>query len=111
MAHQQYESCINACNACADSCDHCATACLKEPDVKFLVECIRLNMDCAAICRLAPAYMARGSDFAKQVCAMCADVCEACGQECAKHQVPQCEECAIACKQCEDECRRMVGAP
>jgi hypothetical protein len=110
MAHHQHQSCIDACNACADACDHCSTACLKEPNVKDMAQCIRLDMDCAAICRLAASYMARGSDFAKQVCALCADICEACGKECAKHQHQHCQECAKACQQCADECRRMAAA-
>lgn len=63
MAHQQYESCIDACNACANACDHCAASCLQEPDVKAMARCIALDMDCADICRIAAAYMSRGSDM------------------------------------------------
>ncbi len=110
MAHQQYQSCIEACNMCADACDHCATACLQEDDVKMMARCIALDIDCAAVCRLAAGYMARGSEFAQQVCRLCAEVCEACGEECAKHQHPHCQECAKACKRCAEECRRMAGA-
>jgi len=110
MAHQQFESCISACNACAAACDHCATACLKEDDVRMMARCVALEMDCAAICRLAAGFMARGSEFANQVCALCASICEACGQECAKHQHDHCQACAQACKRCADECRRMAGA-
>jgi len=105
--HEQYQSCIQACNVCADACDHCAAACLEESDVKTMAACIRLDMDCAAICRLAASYMARGSDFAQEVCEICADVCEACGTECARHQHPHCQACAQACKRCAGECRRM----
>ena len=53
MAHQQYASCVEACNRCAAACDHCATACLSESDPKPLAHCIALDMDCADICRLA----------------------------------------------------------
>lgn len=109
MAHAQYANCIEACNACADACDHCAGACLKEPNPKPMARCIALDMDCAAICRIAAAYMARDSEFAMQLCAMCADVCEACGAECGKHEMAHCRECAAACKRCADECRRMAG--
>src|SRR5690606_30568793 len=63
MAHHQYQSCIQACYTCAAACDHCATACLAEKDVKMMARCIELDMDCAAICRLAAAAMARGSRF------------------------------------------------
>src|ERR1700682_4475707 len=51
-----YQSCIEACNTCADACDYCSIACLQEDDVKMMAECIRLALDCAAICRLAAAY-------------------------------------------------------
>jgi hypothetical protein len=111
MAHHHYQSCIDACNACADACDHCATACLAENDVKMMALCIKLDMDCAAICRLAGGYMSRESEFAMQVCAFCADVCEACGAECAKHQHAHCQECAEACRRCAEECRRMASMP
>lgn len=110
MAHQQHQSCIDACNACADACDHCVAGCLREPDVKMMAQCIRLDIDCAAICRLAAGYLARGSSFATQVCELCADVCEACGAECAKHPHDHCKACAEACKRCAEECRRMASA-
>lgn len=109
MAHQQYASCIDACNACADACDHCATACLQEDDVKMMVRCIALDIDCAAICRLAAGAMARGSQFAQAICATCVQICQACGDECGKHQHPHCQECAQACRRCADECRRMAA--
>ncbi len=109
MAHQQYASCIDACNACADTCDHCATACLQEDDVKMMARCIALDIDCAAICRLTAGAMARGSEFAKATCAVCAQICQACGDECAKHPHPHCQECAQACRRCADECRRMAA--
>jgi hypothetical protein len=107
MAHQQYASCIEACNQCAVACEHCATACLKEPDPKAMARCIELDMDCAAICRLAAAAMARGSENARAICALCGDICEMCGDECAKHQMDHCQECAQMCRRCADECRRM----
>lgn len=108
MAHEQYESCIQSCNDCADACDHCAAACLGEDDVKMMARCIALDVDCAAICRLAASYMARGSEFAGALCQVCADICDACGEECAKHDSDHCQRCAEACRQCAAECRKMM---
>ena len=110
MAHQKFKSCIDACYTCAAVCDHCATACLQEQDVKMMARCIALDMDCAQICRMAAAYMARGSEFAKAICQLCADVCQTCGDECAKHQMAHCQECAEACHRCAEECRRMAAS-
>jgi len=101
------QSCIDACNACADACDTCSTACLQEDGVKMMARCIALDMDCAQICRLAAALMARGSQFAAAVCAVCAQVCQACADECARHEAQHCQDCAAACRRCADECRRM----
>jgi len=108
MPHENFQSCIDACNACATACDHCAASCLNEQDVKSMAHCIELDMDCAQICRLAAGYMSRGSRFAAALCRLCAEVCEACAQECARHQMEHCQRCAEACCRCAEECRRMT---
>jgi hypothetical protein len=110
MTHQQFTDCIDACNECALACDHCATACLKEPDPRPMVRCIALDIDCAEICRLAVAFMGRGSECAATLCAACADVCESCAEECEKHPMEHCKACAQACRRCAQECRRMAQA-
>ena len=110
MPHDQFKSCIEACNDCAVACDHCAASCLKEPDVKMMARCIALDIDCAEICRLASAYMARGSELAGAICEVCADVCEECGKECARHKAEHCQKCAEACRRCAEECRKMASA-
>jgi len=109
MTQQQFKACIDACYECAAACDNCAASCLQEQDVKMMARCIALDMDCAQICRLAASYMARGSEMAQAVCAVCADICEACANECGQHQMAHCQECAQACRRCADECRRMAG--
>lgn len=110
MPHRNHQSCIEACVRCAQECEHCATACLHEQDVKAMAYCIQLDRDCAEICWTAAAYMSRGSDFAAEICRICADVCDACGAECERHDMDHCRVCAEACRQCAEECRRMVGA-
>jgi hypothetical protein len=110
MAQDLYAACIEACNACATACDHCATACLAEPDPKRMARCIALDMDCAAACRFAAGVMARDSEHAAATCELCAQVCDACGEECAQHRMDHCQACAAACRRCADECRRMAQA-
>lgn len=110
MPHQKFRACIEACNACAGACNHCAASCLQEQDIKSLARCIALDVDCAEICVLAAAAMARASESSKVICTACADVCEQCGAECAKHQMEHCQQCARACMECAQECRRMAAA-
>ena len=109
MSHDQFRSCIEACNDCALACDRCAAECLAEADPKAVARCIALDIDCAEICRLAVAQMGRSSEFASATCHACADLCEACAAECAKHDMAHCKACAEACRRCAGECRRMAG--
>jgi len=109
MPHEKFQSCIEACYACAAECDHCAVWCLSEQDAQSLARCVKLDMDCAQMCRLAASCMARGSEFSQAICRLCADVCQACGEECAKHEMDHCQRCAQACRKCADECTRMAA--
>ena len=108
MPHERFTSCIEACNDCAVACDHCAASCLQE-DASQMSRCIALDVDCAATCRLAAGFMARGSDLAPTVCESCAEVCDVCAEECGQHQNEHCQACAKACRECAEECRRMAG--
>ncbi len=107
MSHKEF---IDLCYQCAVICESCAAACLNEEDVADLTLAIELNRDCADICRQVAAFVSRDSLFGEALCSLCADICEASGDECAKHQrLEQCEECAIMCYQCAEACRSMMA--
>ena len=97
---------MDTCFACVVACNHYASEDLKEQDVKMLERCIRLDRDCAAICSLAINAMASDSEFIKQICKLCADICIACAVECEKHaaHMEHCKLCAAACRKCAAEC-------
>jgi len=76
----------------------------------MMAHCIALDIDCAAICRLAAGFMSRGSPFAKQICQLCAAVCQACAAECAKHTHEHCQQCAQACRRCAESLGKMAMA-
>jgi len=109
MSHEKYHACIDACNNCANACDHCSTACLQEDNVADMERCIRLDIDCAALCRFAAAAMARSSEHVSDICRLCATLCEACATECGKHQHSHCLECADACRSCAETCHAMAA--
>ncbi len=109
MKNELHDACAEACLGCATACECCMTACLSEADVGTLVESIRLDHDCAEICRLAAAWLQRDSRFAGTICEICAIVCTACGDECERHPTENCRACAKACRKCAELCRTMVG--
>lgn len=109
MVNQQYRSCIEACYECADASDRCAVACLAESNAAKMARCIRLTLDCAQICRLAAAYMARDSEMVDVIWEICAQVCDTCAEECGQHANEHCKHCAEACRHCADECRMLIA--
>lgn len=108
MFDEKFAECIDACNACVVACNHCAASCLEEDDVKMMAKCIALDIECAAICQVAAASMARSSGHAHALCRVCADICQACGDECSTHETQHCQDCAEACHRCAEACRAMA---
>ena len=109
MSYEKFRSCIEACYECAMECDRCATACLQEEDLKMMKRCIELDMYCSGICRTAASFMAMGEMYSGQICRLCAEICQACGEECAKHKYEHCQRCSEACKSCAAECNKIAA--
>jgi hypothetical protein len=107
--YHNYQSCIEACLRCAALCNHCASACTKEEHIAAMARCIRLDMECAAMCYAAAQLMSMDSDRVKDICALCAVVCEECARECTQHDNEHCRECAAQCTNCADECLKMAA--
>jgi uncharacterized protein DUF326 len=108
LQNTKWQSCIDACMRCAEACEFCATSDLREQDVKMMVSCAQINRECAAVCWTSAAIMSMDGQFAKQYCMQCADICDACAEECERHDVDHCKRCAQACHNCAQECRRMA---
>lgn len=106
----EYGECIEACLKCKAVCDHCAASCLREPHVEHMTRCIQLDLECAAICEAAATLMSLGSDHAHHICQLCADICNACADECSKHGNDHCRNCAEVCRKCAEECSAMAAA-
>lgn len=74
----------------------------------MMAPCIQLDMECAALCYAAAQLMSMGSERANAVCKICAEACDACADECSKHENEHCKACAAACRKCAEECRNMM---
>lgn len=102
---------------CAQVCTSCADACLAEPTVDELIQCIRLNLDCADVCATTSRVLARqtGTDpsLTRELLAVCATACRVCAEECERHAAmhEHCRICAEHCRRCVEVCERaMVNA-
>jgi hypothetical protein len=108
--------CIEECFNCAQACVSCADACLAEEMRGELVQCIRLNLDCADICAAVGAVASRrtGSnhDVMRRSLDLCAEACRYCAAECERHAEAHehCRICADACHTCDAACRTAMQA-
>ncbi|MFC4273671.1 four-helix bundle copper-binding protein [Achromobacter aloeverae] len=109
MTDRRFGECIRACYACAEACDRCAAACLAEGHAAEMARCVALDIECGASCRYAAGVMARGTEYAERACALCAEVCNACGAECGRHAEDHCKQCAQACRACAALCSAMAA--
>lgn len=96
---------------CASACHHCSVACLDEKDVKMLVNCIKLDMDCAHVCEVAASFLSRNSKHLRHILKECAEICMDCADECEKHEhMEHCKKCADACRKCADACKKYTSS-
>jgi hypothetical protein len=108
---------IDACFSCVETCTACADACLSEGDVDHFIACIRLNLDCAAVCAATGNIMSRANkaghrQLLEAQLATCIAFCRACATECARHGEihRHCRVCAEACTACAEACNDMLSA-
>jgi hypothetical protein len=90
---------------CVSECNKCMSDCLNEEDVSMMARCIELNTDCAEICALTASFLARNSESADTLLALCGEICQACGDECAKHEANHCLKCSAICHDCAEACQ------
>lgn len=106
--NDKYQNCIAACQRCAQACMECMMLCLNEEDVKNRRKCIGTLLECSSICEKAACFMAFDAQFAKEMCLLCAAICERCAKECSMFKDDHCIKCENMCKACYDECMKMA---
>ena len=112
---QAMAQCIDRCLECHQRCGACADACLSEEMVADLRRCIRLDLDCAAICAMTAEVLSRQTEpdpaLLEAVLRVCATACEQCASECEGHAEmhDHCRICAEACRACAQACHELLG--
>jgi hypothetical protein len=101
--------CIAECEKCHEICVETVDLCLREGGQHADTAHITLLLDCAQICQVSADYMLRGSSLHTETCAVCADVCDRCVEDCEKFGDEFMHRCAEACRSCAESCRRMAG--
>lgn len=105
------EECIYDCMKCFEVCTGCVSHCLKEGGKHAEAGHIQLLMSCAEICRLCTTFMLQKSDFAFELCGLCAKICNACADSCNSIDENDfmMQECSSACRKCAETCQNMAA--
>lgn len=99
---------------CAQTCIACADACLAEDVTPELKQCIRTDLDCAAITaatgEIASRRTGSNEELLRQMLQTCETACRLCAEECEKHadKHEHCKICAEACRKCEETCQNVL---
>jgi hypothetical protein len=105
---QQIKRCIQECNKCRDVCRQTIDYCQEQAGE--LLRIIPVLEDCADICEIVPNFLNRDSIFYKEVCSLCAEVCERTAQECRQFDKDKTlQKCAESCTQCALACRAVTN--
>jgi hypothetical protein len=108
--------CIDECGVCEATCTVCADASLAEDDVRILVRCIRLCLDCADACDDTLRILSRQTDpdppTHRTALEACLAACRACAAECERHAQhhEHCRLSAEECRRCERACEELLAA-
>jgi hypothetical protein len=101
---QCIQNCLDCHRICMETVAHCLQMGGKHADAAH----ITTLLDCAEICQTSANFMLRGSAFHARTCAVCADVCTRCAEECEQMDGEQMQACAAACRRCAESCQRMA---
>jgi hypothetical protein len=105
---QKVSECIDACLDCHKTCLGLAmTHCLEMGGEHVAPQHFRIMIDCATVCATAADFMLHKSQFHREMCGVCAQVCRACADDCAK--LGGMEDCVKACRKCADTCGAMAA--
>jgi hypothetical protein len=111
---EQLEATIDALSDCLQACIADVDADLAEPSVIEMVKCIRLCLDCVAVCTATLGVASRQSSYdasvVKPLLEACVATCKSCGDECERHAPmhEHCRVCADACRRCEQACQKLL---
>lgn len=114
-ADESLTALIESLAECGDVCAACADACLASDLVTNMRACIRLNFDCAEVCRATESVLARRTAGEPELIRALVEACQVattlCATECERHADvhEHCRICAEACRATAEACATYLG--
>jgi hypothetical protein len=99
---------VNMINNCEVTCEHMTHHLVMMRLASARMAQFGLLRDCSDICGLTARSISRGSYFSKVLADVCAEVCNACGNECLRYPDDMSQHCGKICIECAKHCRRFA---
>jgi hypothetical protein len=103
----EMSDCIKNCLDCFEVCSKAAVYYLSM-DSRPKALHVQLMQACAEICKTSASFMILHSPFHQKTCAVCAEVCQACAEDCDHFDDAFMRDCAKICRECAASCRTMA---
>ncbi|MCI1003492.1 hypothetical protein HWE01_01585 [Herbaspirillum sp. C7C8] len=98
-------TCLQACQHCHEVCRKAAFGISPAAAQELAADDVRLLLECAELCQLSANWQLAGSQYCRQICGICAEVCRHCQARCNANDDMQ--ECATVCQRCAESCEAM----
>jgi hypothetical protein len=106
--HFMNEDFVMTVQDCEAVCEH-MTHHLMRMQMEDRVAQAMLLRECADICGVTAKFAARDAIYARNMAALCADICQACGTECLRYPDDMSQHCAMVCLNCAKHCRSFAA--
>lgn len=106
MNNETIRACIEACFVCARDCEICLNAMMGMESHNDCPKCCR---ECVVTCITCALGMSRESRFWRNYCALCAEACQWCAEQCGDHKHDHCQKCAESCRKCAELCQKVAS--
>jgi hypothetical protein len=105
------KECREWCLRCQAVCSQTLIHCLRrEGEGRPPTHGMEILIACDDLCGVTAGFLLRGSDFYVNLCALCAELCLRCAENCDLWAPDErVHECAIVCRACAAHCRAIAG--
>jgi hypothetical protein len=93
-------------NDCEVTCEHMTHYLVMMKLTATRMAQFGLLRDCSDVCGLTARFIARDSYLSKVLADVCAEICNLCGNECARYKDDMSQHCAEVCFDCAKHCRQ-----
>ena len=101
-----YKSCLESCTKCLDASRDISVSLFERLEPSLLKQGANIMKDCEDICEITLKLLERKSNYSKQICSICADICNECLNTHTLRSSYHFQKHINTFEDCEEDCRK-----